>query len=437
MNIGFFQAPMVIVMIVWMVLCLLVYPMTWSLSFSKILMTMPFWIPVLSFGFFLFCQWDLETRLLSVCKFVEGDVEWANKHMMESYFLRDYVAEAAFHNVLKKLEKQSQPPKLTMGEYFMLICEEAERMYETGTQPTEDLASKTLIASWSSRYWVKLLIYSEYIVDEEAKKFHWWFGIYKAFTVFFVVFFLGLAFITTVAHMHNQGLIPSSPLTEWVHLDYLSIIPYNPNVPGQSQANAIAATVTSGGYHYIRNLDRIGEGKVLASPPHTPPEHELHKVLSGPGVPAGQPTQDSVSKTKEHSTGKSSRTDERRDQRTVERPAEGSQKEGGTNAWKTLKKAAGLPSGSTNKVQKPASGSQTEYRTAAEPKSSIKDRKAIAPFGSHDVDVKSVDVKSSKRSSNKKDIVDTSNLIDDLLNRFPRRRTSLTQKAQHMQKTAL
>lgn len=227
-------------------------------------------------------------------------------------------------------------------------------------------------------------------------------------------------------------MIPSSPLTEWVHLDYLSIIPYNPNVPGQSQANAIAATVTSGGYHYIRNLDRIGEGKVLASPPHTPPEHELHKVLSGPGVPAGQPTQDSVSKTKEHSTGKSSRTDERRDQRTVERPAEGSQKEGGTNAWKTLKKAAGLPSGSTNKVQKPASGSQTEYRTAAEPKSSIKDRKAIAPFGSHDVDVKS-----SKRSSNKKDIVDTSNLIDDLLNRFPRRRTSLTQKAQHMQKTAL
>merc|ERR1719161_1566262 len=94
MNIGFFQAPVVVCMLVWMGLCFLLYPMTWAITLPKILITMPFWIPVLSFGAMLYQQWDLETRLLSVAKLVENDVEWANQHMLDSYFLRDYVAEA-------------------------------------------------------------------------------------------------------------------------------------------------------------------------------------------------------------------------------------------------------------------------------------------------------------------------------------------------------
>merc|ERR1719313_2449450 len=101
--------------------------MTWTLTAKGILLTLPFWIPVISFWAFFFTQWDLETRLLSLSKFVERDVEWSNKHMLESFFLRDYVAETALLNVAKKLETQEPAPKLTIGGYIRLIAEEAER----------------------------------------------------------------------------------------------------------------------------------------------------------------------------------------------------------------------------------------------------------------------------------------------------------------------
>merc|ERR1719281_800558 len=99
-------------MLVWMALCFLLYPMTWAVTFPRIAMTLPFWIPVLSFGAMLFAQWDLETRLLSVSKFIEGDVEWANQHMLDSFFLKDYIAETALHNVVSKLDKQTPKPQL-------------------------------------------------------------------------------------------------------------------------------------------------------------------------------------------------------------------------------------------------------------------------------------------------------------------------------------
>lgn len=291
MNIGFFQALTVQTMLVWMVLCLLMYPMTSTLTGKGILLTLPFWIPVISFWAFFFSQWDLESRLLSLSKFVERDVEWSNKHMLESFFLRDYVAEAALNSVIKTLETQEPAPKLTMGEYIRLIAEEAERMQREGHEPDEALASKTLLASWFSRYWVKLLVYSEYLVDEEALRFQWWFFLYKVFTVTLIVFVLALCFITAVTHLHQQGVVPSGVLTEWVNLDYISIVPYSAgsgSVPGQSQANAVAATVTAGGFKYMRDFDRIGEG--LASGKPLPP-HAEHKPISGSGVPARHSSQ--------------------------------------------------------------------------------------------------------------------------------------------------
>lgn len=373
MNIGFFQAPMVICMLVWMVLCLAFYPMTSALSVRGFLVTLPFWIPVISFGAMLYTQWDLETRLLSVAKFVEGDVEWANDHMHASFFLRDYVAEAALHNVIKKLEKQKPPPKLTMGQYIMMIAEEADQMAAAGESPDEKLASKMLISSWSPRYWVKLIVYSEYLEDAEAKKFIWWFYFYKAFTVLMITVLLFLCFLTVVSYLHQQGVIPSSTLTEWVNLDYLAIVSYNPgSVPGTSQANAIG-TVTSGGFQYIRNFDRMGQGKEASIPlPHHPyygPFNETHyKTTSGTGVPSRNPTE------KEQNTEKKAET------------------------RKTNEKAASMPpSYRKNSTVTPEPPSKTPSR---------------------------------RQSSNDKRKDIKKNLVDRLLSRFPARRISPKQKVQ-------
>merc|ERR1719191_1583664 len=104
MNISFFQALSVRLMLIWCCICLTMYPLTGSMGPKSFLQTLPFWIPVFSFWGMLYSQWDLETRLVSVAKFVENDVEWAGEHVRNSFFLRDYMAERAFHKVHKQLQ---------------------------------------------------------------------------------------------------------------------------------------------------------------------------------------------------------------------------------------------------------------------------------------------------------------------------------------------
>lgn len=429
MNIGFFQAPMVILMLVWMALCVLMYPMTWAVTFPKIAVTLPFWIPVLSFGAMLFSQWDLETRLLSVSKFVESDVEWANTHMLESYFLRDYVAEAATHRVVKKLEAESSKPQLTMGEYIHMICNEAESMHNDGEEPDEALASKTLVSSWSSTYWVKLLVYSEYVVDAEYKKFHWWFAGYKVFTLVMVTFFLSLAFVTTVTHMHQQGVLPSSILTEWVHLDYVTILPYNPgSVPGTSQANAVAATVTTGGYHYIRDLDRLGEGKVNVPPPSDPPRMPISKSRSDHGSHAAEKMADNSKKQDDLSN------------HAAEKKADKSKEQGDSSKPALEKRAVTSEKRAGGAAYEPAQEDienldDLDQLTKTDNTLPPSHESSIVPFGSHEKHVP------PKNSKNRKDGVVKDKLIDRLLGRFDtsekaRRKASQIQIAQSMRTTA-
>jgi len=279
MNLNFFHATMVQVMLVWMFLCLLMYPMTYSFSLKHVLVTLPFWIPVLSFGMMFYTQWDLETRLLSISKFVEDDVEWANQHMLRSYFLRDFVAETALEKVIRTLETRHNPPKLTMGEFIHMIADEAERLHMTDQVPDEVEARKNLVNSvgaawWSPRYWVRLIVYhqSEFLVDEEAAEFRWWFRLYHFVTLLLIMFFIVLCFMTVVVHLHQQGVLPSSILTEWVNLDYLLI----DTTTAKVHAKAVATTITTGGSQYMRDLHRIGEGlgrKVSAKLLPSLPEH--------------------------------------------------------------------------------------------------------------------------------------------------------------------
>merc|ERR1719281_2424367 len=98
---------------VWLVLATAIYPMTGNMTLHALMVTLPYWSPILSFSCMLIMTWDLERRLLSVAKLVEEDVEWANEHMVNSYFLKDFVAEAAFEHVHKRLKRTEPMPQIS------------------------------------------------------------------------------------------------------------------------------------------------------------------------------------------------------------------------------------------------------------------------------------------------------------------------------------
>merc|ERR1719160_308208 len=113
------------------------YPLTGTTGVHGILQTLPFWMPVISFGVMLYSTWDLEKRLVSVAKLVENDVEWAGNHVKNSFFLRDYLAEEAFQNVQKHLDKQKPAPVLGTGEYIFQIAYKAEELHAKNVQNEE------------------------------------------------------------------------------------------------------------------------------------------------------------------------------------------------------------------------------------------------------------------------------------------------------------
>jgi hypothetical protein len=222
-NIQFFHAVSVRIMLGWCVLCVLVYPLTGT----GILRTLPFWMPVMSFGAMLYSQWDLEKRLLSVAKVVENDVQWAGNHVKNSFFLRDYIAEKALHQLGQVLAKQKPAPKFSTGDYILQIAAEAEKIQNV-TNPARlhalkrslrREASTTLFHAMSPRYWVCEFLYSPYLVDASAQNFQAWFRYYYLFTVvcMLLLAFLCWSTILTVFAMQKIMYIPPSLNFNWIN----------------------------------------------------------------------------------------------------------------------------------------------------------------------------------------------------------------------------
>merc|ERR1719161_1661722 len=177
-NISFFGAVSVRIMLSWCVLCVLMYPLTGTTGVHGILQTLPFWMPVISFGVMLYSTWDLEKRLVSVAKLVENDVEWAGNHVKNSFFLRDYIAEKALHQVRQVLDKQEPPPALQTGEYIQAICAAAEEDHRKHlhdeVEHDENLKRRshiTIFYAVSPWYWMRKFLYCNYLVDKRAKNF--------------------------------------------------------------------------------------------------------------------------------------------------------------------------------------------------------------------------------------------------------------------------
>lgn len=232
MNIGFFQAASVRLILLCFLATLLMYPLTGNLTFRSCLQTFPYWIPLASFIGMLYTQWDLETRLVSVAKLVEKDIEWAGRHIQESFFLRDYIAEEAFRRVAQELDKQKPAPSLSTGEYIVKIAEMAERMHEeVGSSKEEkkawrtelkNKASKTVFHAVSPWYWGNRFLYSPYLVDDAAKNFHFWYRIYFLFTIVMNLLLLFVGVSTVLTILHHQGFITYLPVNwvNWLAVDW-------------------------------------------------------------------------------------------------------------------------------------------------------------------------------------------------------------------------
>lgn len=229
-NVSFFDAVSVRVIFVWCFLCLFMYPLTGTMTFYGVVQTLPFWIPVVSFGFMYYNHWDIETRLVSVAKLVENDVDWAGNHVKNSFFLRDYIAERAFHKVQKEFNRQQPPPQLTTGEYIHAIAMAAEEDHRhhisDEVKHDEELRRRshnvTIFWAVSPWYWMRQFLYCPCLVDTRAKNFHFWFTVYFTFTCLLMVFFLLLVATSVITHLNMQGII-DAPI--WMTLSDTAIVP--------------------------------------------------------------------------------------------------------------------------------------------------------------------------------------------------------------------
>merc|ERR1719214_267154 len=80
-----------------MVIALCMYPLSGAMfSIKSLKMTIPYWLPLFSFLGVLYASWDLETRLLSLSKYVEREFDDAKIHIDTSLFMPDYVARQGF-----------------------------------------------------------------------------------------------------------------------------------------------------------------------------------------------------------------------------------------------------------------------------------------------------------------------------------------------------
>eukprot|EP00746_Dinoflagellata_sp_MGD_P002378 gnl/MRDRNA2_/MRDRNA2_104623_c0_seq1.p1 gnl/MRDRNA2_/MRDRNA2_104623_c0~~gnl/MRDRNA2_/MRDRNA2_104623_c0_seq1.p1 ORF type:complete len:468 (-),score=69.75 gnl/MRDRNA2_/MRDRNA2_104623_c0_seq1:3-1406(-) len=240
-NVEFMDSSAVRLLMVWMIVALCMYPMSGAMfSLSETVyvfrITVAYWLPVFSFLGLLYTSWDLESRLLSLSKYVEREFDQAKDHMGNSVFMRDHLCEFAFHDV--QTHSQQAQKVHTTGSYIRAIVKRAQSLLDEVHE--DDLkkrkAGRSILHSrflvvFSSTYWVSSMLYCPQLDDYRAQRFRKWFRVYKGFTYFLLLFIAYLTLATIVSHLHLQHLIETSWLTEWFNVEHFLIVPVGGQPP--------------------------------------------------------------------------------------------------------------------------------------------------------------------------------------------------------------
>jgi len=226
-NVEFWQSSAVRVMVAYLFLALLMYPFSHAMySLRKIELTFAYWLPVLSFLGLLYTSWDLETRLLSLAKYVEREFGEAKAHIAKSVFIRDYLCEVAFEDVQKHALDAGKIH--TTGSYIRAIVKRAQGLIDANAPPplkARSIFHSRFLVVFSNAYWVPRLLYCPSLDDYRARRFRKWFRLYKAYTYFLLVFLAYLIFSTVVSHLWHQRYIGSSWFTRWFSIEPFLIVP--------------------------------------------------------------------------------------------------------------------------------------------------------------------------------------------------------------------
>lgn len=233
-NVDFTQSSAVRLMLVWMFVALLMYPMSGVVfSWRKLKLTITYWLPLLSFVGLLYASWDLETRLLSLAKYVEREFESAKDHMSNSVFMQDHLCEVAFDDVQQHAHRVRKIH--TTGSYIRAIVKRAQGLVEEvadqelrDARKARSIMHSRFLVVFSSTFWVSRLLYCPSLDDYRAQRFRKWFRWYKLYTFSLLPFLAYLMFATVITHFHHQHIIPTSWLTKWFNVENFLIVPVGP-----------------------------------------------------------------------------------------------------------------------------------------------------------------------------------------------------------------
>lgn len=234
-NVDFFKSRPVRILLFWMVLGMMMYPATGNFHLHGVKATLGYWIPIMSFLGMLYSTWDLETRLLSLAKYVEREFDDAKVHMHNSVFIRDYFCKKAFERVRDTARKVDKIH--TTGSYIKAIVKMAEKM-ATEKQWTGEVEAEieneaagydSFFVAFSKKYWVADFLYCPALEDTRARKFRNWFRAYAVYTFLLMALFLYLFVATVVSHLHHQGVLESSLLTQMFKVDHFMVVPVGPS----------------------------------------------------------------------------------------------------------------------------------------------------------------------------------------------------------------
>lgn len=227
-TVGFFQAQPVRWMVAFLLLSMMIYPLGGGMTIRAIKATLPYWIPVLSFSGMIYSYWDLESRLLSLSKFVELNVDWAKRHIAMSYFIRDYVAEDAYWRIWGG---SAGHEVFTTGEFIRELVKECESLEKLDNQ-FDVLAVRSegqaMLQQWAPDYWVTDFLYTTQIMDDpeegdtSRQDFRLWFRVYLWYTILISTLLVYFLLATLTTHLYHQGVIADSEFTHWFSIDSLA-----------------------------------------------------------------------------------------------------------------------------------------------------------------------------------------------------------------------
>lgn len=269
----------------WLLVSVSMLFFTRTFSLSTLQKTLPYWLPILSWLGLTYTQWDINERLLSVPKFVQGNPEWAKHYLMTCTFMHDHIAKIAFERVLEELTPSQTPmqsPRCssatpsesgasgldddgvssarptphrrhndalgaydpgstlphhlyhhTTGGMIHKMIETITLMQQNGDVIDEpnDAEMHGFLEVWSMSYWVRGFLFSAKLKDLRARRFGRWFRAYTCFSYVLMALMVYLMWTSIVSCLLHQEVLEDTWYTRAMSAGFMEQVKSNLKAP--------------------------------------------------------------------------------------------------------------------------------------------------------------------------------------------------------------